>query len=593
MDPHSFSRPDQVVVEHLALNLVADFESHTLRGRASLRIQNKVGASHLRLDTRDLLIEKVTLGEDQQATTHELGDEQPYLGRVLEVAIAADTTLVHVDYATSPQAAAVQWLSREQTAGGRHPFLFTQSQAILARTWVPCQDSPGIRMTYEARIQVPPELMAVMSASNATVRNETGIYEFQMPQPIPSYLLALAIGDLEFRSLGARSGVYAEPSVIGPAAWELADTEAMIEAAERLYGPYAWERYDVIILPPSFPFGGMENPRLTFATPTILAGDRSLVALVAHELAHSWSGNLVTNATWDDFWLNEGFTVYFERRIMEEVYGREYEEMLAVLGFQDLKKTLQELNNGPDTHLRLDLAGRDPDDGMTDVAYEKGALLLRKIEEEVGRERFDRFLRAYFERHAFQSMTSDRLLEILRADLIQGDEALERSLELERWVDGPGVPASRPQLHSQALDQVESQIAAFQNGERVGDFDVEGWTTHHWLHFLRHLPADVDAARLAELDERFSWSDTGNSEILFEWLMRSIPAHYEPAAASLESFLTRQGRRKFLKPLYKQLAATEEGKVRARAIYEKARPTYHAVSVQTIDTILGWQDSGR
>ncbi len=314
-DPHSYSRPDQVAVKHLNLDLTVDFSQQKLAGKATLDLDNKTGASELVLDTRDLDVTRVTLDSGAEAK-FALGDDAKFLGRPLRIEITPQTKSVTVEYSTRPAAAAVQWLSPDQTAGKQHPFLFTQSQAILARTWVPCQDSPAVRMTYDATVHAPKELLAVMSAENPQAKNADGVYTFKMDKPIPSYLLALAVGDLEFRSLGARTGVYAEPSRVEKAAWELADTEKMIEAAEKLYGPYRWGRYDLLVLPPSFPFGGMENPRLTFATPTIIAGDRSLVNLVAHELAHSWSGNLVTNATWNDFWLNEGFTTYFENRII-------------------------------------------------------------------------------------------------------------------------------------------------------------------------------------------------------------------------------------------------------------------------------------
>ena len=288
-----------------------------------------------------------------------------------------------------------------------------------------------------------------MSAENPTAVNAEAVYSFAMPHPVPSYLLALAVGELEFRPLGGspRAGVYAEPPVVEKAAAEFADTEKMIAAAEALYGPYRWGRYDLLVLPPSFPFGGMENPRLTFATPTIIAGDRSLVSLVAHELAHSWSGNLVTNATWNDFWLNEGFTTYFEMRIMEAVYGREHSEMLAALAHQDLADAVAEAGaTSPDTHLRLNLAGRNPDEGVTSIPYDKGYFFLRLIEETVGREAWDAFLRGYFDTFAFQSMDTDGFLAYLREKLLAGRPGVEEKLQIAAWVDGPGIPANCPQV---------------------------------------------------------------------------------------------------------------------------------------------------
>jgi aminopeptidase N len=580
-DIHSFARPDEAVVRNLALDLDVDFDRQRLAGTALLQIETSGDARELVLDTHGLTIDRVTLGDGSEAQ-FTIGESKPYLGAPLTIAIAPSTRLVRVEYASAPDAAAVQWLSKEQTAGGKHPFLFTQSQAILARTWVPIQDSPGIRITYDATIRVPQGLVAVMSAENATEVSADGVYRFRMPQAIPPYLLALAVGDLAFRSLGSNSGVWAEKPMIEASAYELADTPKMIEAAEKLYGPYRWGQYDVLVLPPSFPFGGMENPRLTFATPTILAGDRSLVNLVAHELAHSWSGNLVTNATWSDFWLNEGFTVYFERRIMEEISGRDYSEMLALLGRQDLEATVAELPEG-DTHLFIDLTGRDPDEAATKLPYEKGYFLLRLIEETVGRARWDAFLRDYFDRHAFQSMTTPAFVEELQQAFP------DLGVDVNVWINGPGIPANAPVVRSDAFLKVEEQVKAFEKGAHAASLATKGWSTHEWIHFLRHLPKELTLAQMTDLDAAFGFTSSGNSEILHEWLLQAIDHNYEPAYDALERFLLRQGRRKFLKPLYQKLAETPEGMARARAIYAKARPMYHSVSYRTIDQILKWE----
>lgn len=577
-DVHSFAQPDKAAVRHLALNLTVDFDKQQLAGSATLQIENR-GAHELVLDTNELSIGRVLLDNDKVAK-FTLGEPVKYLGRSLTIAIEPSTKSVHIDYTTSPGAAAVQWLAPEQTAGGKHPFLFTQSQAILARTWVPCQDTPGVRMTYEATVRVPRGLMAVMSAENPTAVSSDGMYHFRMPQPIPSYLLALAVGDLAFRSLGRNCGVYAEKPVIDAAAYEFADTQKMIEAAEKLYGPYRWGQYDILVLPPSFPFGGMENPRLTFATPTVLAGDRSLVSLVAHELAHSWSGNLVTNATWNDFWLNEGFTTYFERRIMEALYGRDYSEMLARLGMQDLEQAVAELGaTSRDTHLFLDLRGRDPDDAANKVAYEKGYFFLRLVEGTVGRATFDAFLRDYFSHHAFQSMTTAQFIEELKKNL-------DVRIDIDRWVHAPGIPENAPKPQSNAFEKVEEQVRAFAAGTPASKLATAKWSTHEWIHFLRHLPPALTRPQMEDLDRTFRLTDSGNSEVLHEWLMQAIPNRYEPAYPALERFLTKQGRRKFLKPLYQKLVETDEGRERARGIYAKARPTYHAVSRGTIDGIM-------
>jgi len=587
-DVHSFANSDEVVVKHLVLDLSVNFESKTLSGKATLTLDHKKKTNNLILDTRDLTIEKITLDEKETPAKFSLGEEVKFLGKPLTVTITPKTKSVTIYYSTSPNAAALQWLEPSQTAGKEKPFLFTQSQAILARTWVPCQDGPGVRMTYSATIRTDPDLLAVMSAAgNTGTKSSDGVYHFEMKQPIPSYLLALAVGDLEFRSLGNRSGVYAEPSMLEKSAYEFADLEKMISAAEALYGPYRWERYDLLVLPPSFPFGGMENPRLTFATPTILTGDRSLVALVAHELAHSWSGNLVTNANWNDFWLNEGFTVYFEHRIMEKVYGSDYSEMLATLTLKNLKATIKELGEtSPDTRLKLDLTGRDPDDGMTDIAYNKGYFFLRLCEETAGREKWDAFLKKYFDENAFKPMTTEKFVAYLEKNLIDKESKLKAGLNINDWIYTVGLPANCPQPHSDEFAKVTAQLDAWKNGTPAPLLDTKGWTTHHWLYFLSNLPDSLRLEKLIELDYAFYFTRSGNSEILCEWFQHCIKANYETAYGPMKNFLMNIGRRKFLKPLYTELAKTPEGKAWALEVYEKARPGYHSVSYNTIDGIL-------
>jgi aminopeptidase N len=591
VDPLSFSRPAEARVRHLALDLTADFDARRLVGSAVLTFDNPRGAKTLVLDTRDLDIRGVRSGDGASALAFRLGDEKERLGRALEIDIPAKATSVHVDYATSPGAAAIQWFTPEQTSGGKYPFLFTQSQAILARTWVPCQDTPSVRMTYEATIRVPRGLLALMSAENPQRVSDDGVYHFRMPQPVPSYLLALAVGDLEFRPFDARSGVYAERSMIERAAWELDNTPAMIAAAERLYGPYRWGRYDILVLPPSFPWGGMENPRLTFATPTIIAGDRSLVSLVAHELAHSWSGNLVTNATWADVWLNEGFTTYFEMRIMEAVYGREYSEMLAALSLQDLRETVAKAGAAsPRTQLAIAPGTTVAPGTSTDVAYDKGYFFLRHCEETAGRERFDVFLHRYFEKHAFESVTTSMFVDEFERELVRGDEALDTRLGVDRWIYGAGVPDDIPTVHSTRLDAVDAELARLASGTPPEALATKGWSTHEWVRFLRNLPPPVDAARLGGLDGAFHFTSSGNAEILAVWLRLAVAASYEPAMPEVDSFLTTVGRVKYIQPIYGELAKTPAGLAKARSIFEKARAGYHPVTVGIIQRVLGAGD---
>ena len=591
MDQHSFARPDQVRVTHADLDLGVDFAANVIRGVATLSIERMPGSpptAPLILDARGLAIEKVATADPSGRWTnviYTLEDTSPILGGPLTVPLARDDNSVRITYKTTERATALQWVSPSGTAGKKSPFLFTQSQAIHARSWIPIQDSPGVRLTYSATVRVPTGLTAVMSAE----RNEAGpvnTLHFDMPQPIPAYLIALAVGDLAFRPLGPRTGVWADPSVVQSAALELADTEAMVKAIEKRFGPYRWGRYDLLILPPSFPFGGMENPRLTFATPTILAGDRSLVSLVAHELAHSWSGNLVTNATWRDFWLNEGFTTYLERRVMEEVYSPSRAAMERVLGMRELRQELAELP-ARDQILQIDLSGRDPDDGMTLIPYEKGALFLTALEEAFGRATFDPFLNAYFEHFAFKSITTDDFVAYLRQNLFPKNDAAAKKIDLHAWIEEPGLPKDAPAAKSDRFAQIEEAVTAWRDRTiPLEKLAVVQWSTHEWLHFLQSLPETIPIDRMAELDMAFGFTRRGNAEIAALWLVIAVRNGYAAADERLESFLTTIGRRKFLVPLYRELMKTPAGAARARELFAKAKPFYHPIAADSIEKIV-------
>ena len=585
---HTYGNYDAVRISHLSLNLSVNFEEKSLRGTATLDVDNFGKAEHVILDTKSMSISSVTV--DGAAADFSVGDYDSILGAPLVIPITEGKHKVTVHYATKEDAEALQWLAPEQTHDKKQPFLFSQSQAILARTWIPLMDAPAVRFTYDATIKVPAHLLAMMSAENPREKNAAGLYTFKQDKPVPSYLMAIAVGDVQFKELGRNTGVYAEPGMLEKSVWEFADMQAMVDSAEALYGPYAWGRYDVLVLPPSFPFGGMENPVLTFATPTIIAGDRSLVSLVAHELAHSWSGNLVTNETWNDFWLNEGFTVYFEQRIMEKLYGQPYAEMLTTLARGELQRTIDSMMPDPeqraDTKLYLNLAGRNPDDGVTDIAYEKGRFFLRSIEKVVGRPAWDAFINQYFRENAFKTMTTERFIQYLEANLISKNPDWAKQINYKDWIYQEGLPSNCEVMQSTELQQVEASVAAYSKSKNVADLDTQGYTTHHWLHMLRKMPA-LGAAELAQLDERFAFSNSGNAEILCDWFQLCVRNGYLKPEPQMRKFLCSVGRRKFLTPIYRELIATAEGKALAIDIFKQAQGSYHAVAVGTLKDMLG------
>ncbi|MFN7294614.1 MAG: M1 family metallopeptidase, partial [Lysobacteraceae bacterium] len=573
-DEHSYADPVAVRITATALDLRVDFGSRTLRGDATHTLAWATpaapGPAELVLDTRDLAIERVQAREAEgrwQRVPFSLAPADPILGSKLTITLPKRLPEIRIRYRTSPEASGLQWMTPAMTAGGRQPLLFSQSQSIHARSWVPLQDTPGVRFTYTARLRTAPGVMALMSADNDPAAKADGDYRFTMPQPIPSYLLAIAVGDFRFKEISERAGVWAEAPVLDRAAAEFADTGKMIEVAESLYGPYRWGRYDLLILPASFPFGGMENPRLSFITPTVITGDQSLVSLIAHELAHSWSGNLVTNASWKDMWLNEGFTTYVENRIVEALYGREQAEMENVIAQAGLRGVLRDLPPERQVLALPPSPGRDPDEALSDVAYIKGQWFLQFLEQRYGREAFDAFLRKWFDAHAFQSVTSDDFLVFLRRELLARQPGKASEAEIAAWIAGPGIPETAIPATSTRLAAVDAAREAWlKRRSTATDLDARGWITQQWVHFLEGLPADIDAERLVELDAAFRFTGTPNGEIAQRWYPITVRAGYFEARPALAQFLRKVGPRKLILPSYVALAETPDGLAFARQV---------------------------
>lgn len=591
VDFQSYANVSEIRSTHMELNLAVDFDSKKLIGSVTHTIENISGTDKMIFDVNQLSIDKVVLN-DTEPTEFTIGPVDEIKGSAMEVAVTPTTKSVTIYYSTSPESKALQWLSPQQTAGKKFPYLFTQGEAVLTRTWIPCQDTPQNRITYAANLVVPANLLAVMGAdNNPTEKNAEGKYHFDMGISIPTYLIALAVGDLQFESLGERTGVYASPVLIEKAKYEFQEVEKMIAVTESLYGDYKWGRYDILVLPPSFPYGGMENPKLTFATPTIITGDRSLVSLIAHELAHSWSGNLVTNATWDDFWLNEGFTVYIENRIMEALLGKDHADMLFSIEYEELEIENDEILAGEfpqDSKLKLELEGRDPDDGMTTIAYVKGALFLKTLEDVVGRDKFDVFIKSYFADHEFQTLTTEGFITYLNANLLEPNAI---TFNTDEWIYGEGIPVNSVKIHSDRFELVEAKSAMVATMSTAKDLKLAevNWSTQEWMHFIRQIPSETPIEKFAMLEKEFGFSTSGNAEIKSEWFIMSIRhKNIDAIKVPMETFLIQVGRRKFLEPIYEELAMTPEGLALAKVIYAKARPNYHSISSGTVDDILNW-----
>ncbi len=594
LDEHSYAQPATVRISASDFDLRVDFTKRQLEGQVAHTLAwadaAVAGPAQLVLDTRDLSIERVQArnGDGRwQRVPFALAENDPIYGAALTIDLPSRMDTVRIRYRTSPEASGLQWMPATMTATGKAPLLFSQSQAIHARSWVPLQDTPGVRFTYTARIRTQAGVMALMSADNDPAAEPDGDFRFTMAQPIPSYLLAIAVGDFHFKAISPRAGVWAELPVLERAAAEFADTETMIAATEALYGPYRWERYDLLILPASFPFGGMENPRLSFITPTVITGDKSLVSLIAHELAHSWSGNLVTNASWKDMWLNEGFTSYVENRIVEDVFGVEQAQMENVVSQAGLRATLAELSADRQVLALPPTPGGDPEDALSDVAYIKGQWFLIFLEQRFGREAFDPFLRRWFDEHAFQSVTTDDFLVFLRRELISKIPGKVSEAELAAWVAGSGLPDTAKPAESARLAAVDAARATWLKRDAVaGDLPTSAWITQEWVHFLEGLPEDIDAARLLELDSAFRFTGTPNGEVAQRWYPITVRAGYFEARPALGQFLRKVGRRKLILPSYVALAETPEGLAFARQVLQQASAGYHPITRGSVQAAL-------
>ncbi len=589
-DEHSYAQPAKVTIKDLALDLTLDFEGKQLSGTATYELDWKDDtATELVLDTRALDIRKVEGEADGawQPLQYTLATNDPIFGSALTIQTPARSPRVRITYATSPEASGLQWLEPSMTEGGQVPFMFSQSQAIHGRSWVPLQDTPSVRFTYSANIKSRADVMVLMSADNDPAAVRDGDYSFKMPQPIPSYLMAIAAGDLVFKPISARSGVWAEPAMVDKAVAEFADTEKMIAVTEALYGPYRWERYDMLVLPPSFPFGGMENPRLSFITPTIIVGDKSLVSLIAHELAHSWSGNLVTNASWKDMWLNEGFTSYVQSRITEALYGHEAAEMERQIDQADLAVELKDMAADDQMLARPGLPGRDPDEALTGVPYNKGAWFLQFLEQRFGREKFDAFLRGWFDDHAFQSANSDEFVAYLRKKLLEPNGNTVTAAEVQTWLNEPGIPNFAPRAQSRGFAIVDTARIAWSGSASLPNVQITSeWSTQQWVHFLDGLGDTLKPEQLAQLDEAYRFTGTQNGEIAMRWYPLAIRSGYEAALPEATKFIERVGRRKLIMPIYAALAKTPEGLALAKSSFARARAGYHPITTGSVGAEL-------
>ncbi|KAF9580423.1 Leukotriene A-4 hydrolase [Lunasporangiospora selenospora] len=611
-DPTSQSNLDQVKTNHIHLDLAVDFTAKVLTGSADLEIEAIADQTDkLILDTRYITIHSVT--NDGKELAYELKEHDPKYGSALHIRLdrplsKRERTTVRVGYSTTQDCTACQWLEPSQTVGKKHPYLFTQCQAIHARSLLPCQDSPSIKLTYSAHIHAP--LRAVMSAvptgqDKSTKGNDLTTFKFEQKTRIPSYLIALAVGNLEGREIGPRSTVWTEPEVLEDAAWEFVDTENFIRTGEALLTPYDWGRYDLLVLPASFPYGGMENPCLTFVTPSLLAGDRSLVDVVAHEIAHSWMGNLVTTENWEHFWLNEGFTVFVERKIIGRMKGKEHGDFSAIVGYNALQESVGHFGKEhPFTALCPCLRGEDPDDSFSRVPYEKGFNLLYYLEKHLGGpEVFEPYLRAHVQQFAGRSINTDEWKHFLYSYMTKhhGQEKVDllNLVDWDAWLHGPGMPPVENQFDDSLARTCTdlskkwdaSRLAGSNNDTSAfSEKDIAEFSTNQTVVFLEELTELQDPmphGHLDRMDELYQLTTVKNAEVRLRWQLLCLKADYEKIYPEVLAFATTMGRMKICRPLLRSLYKAKNGAELAREAFLKNKTFYHPIAATMISKDLG------
>lgn len=607
-DPNSLSNFYEIKTTNLDLNLKVSFEEKKLSGYVTLDMVAVTDTvAEIVLDTSYMNVENVSMVQSGKTTALKFAIDARHeaFGCALRITLpthlkTGSAVAIRVDYETTEKCTALQWLEPSQTSGKKHPYLFSQCQAIHARSLVPCQDTPAIKLHYTASITTPKPLSALMSALRVgSSESEDGMFrtfKFHQKTSIPTYLIAIAVGNLAEREIGPRSSVWSEPEVVDAAAWEFEDTEKFICIAEELLTPYEWGLFDLLILPPSFPYGGMENPCLTFVTPTLLSGDKSLVDVAAHELAHSWCGNLVTTSNWTHFWLNEGWTVFMERKIVGRMHGEAVRQFSAIIGWKALEESIKTFGaKNPLTALRPNLDGIDPDDSFSSVPYEKGFNLLYHLEQLLGGPSvFEPYMKANFKHFAHQSISTEDWKDFLYTYMQEhhGEEklALLKKVDWNTWFTSPGMPPVKCDFDRTLAEVCDSlakrwDAARSQTARDFSPSDIENFTPEQKMVFLERcqeyepFPHDV----LQLMDKVYSMNGAKNSEIRFRWQILCLRGQWEAVFPHVVSFLLEQGRMKFVRPLYRNLHNCPGGSQLAKDTFVKNRRMYHPIAAALIE----------
>ena len=600
---NTFSNYDIISQTNINVHFIVDFDNKKVDGEVTISFKALEDGEVIILDTKSLIIKSI-----KDNTGNELDFKLDNYYRLESHGVPLkiykeyskdDTFDITIEYSTTKDCMAIDWLEPEQTSGGKYPFMYSQCQSILCREMLPIQDTPAVKMPVQISITVPEELIGLAAGlfveeiNNGN--NKTFIYALDIP--IPSYLIAIAAGDIGSQNVSERCTIYAEKTVVEKAAWEFSDTEKFLKIAENYIGEYVWEQYNILVLPPSFPFGGMENPTLTFLTPSLIAGDKSLVSVVAHEISHSWTGNLVTNENWPDFWLNEGFTMFIERKILSSHKDKDMAKLDAMVGLSNLKADIIAFGESKSfSSLEPNLLGRNPDDAFNKVPYEKGFNLLYYLENKVNNDDiFQKFMRSYidkFKKGVVKYMDFRTFFETFIKNNVKDWEKILNDIDWDTWVFAPGFPPVENDFSNKYADEVDQAVKDFYENKLGDDFvkKFKDWFTllkQNFLNKIKESDIELSETQLEFLNEKLELiQGKYNVEVSCSYYLTvlyhgTLSTKFEE---SLVDFLGKHGRINYIRPLFSALA--RRNKELAIKTLDKYRNFYHSIIIKYIEIDL-------
>ena len=621
-DISSYSNFDEIIQKEVFIDVSLDFDKKQMLGTMEVKyeiLSSEIPNVILDLKGPEIVsVEYVIKNEKNEEKTmipltYEIYSENVYkdsLGTPLKISLdnvkknipdeynklsKSKTLMLCIKFITTENCTGIQFLTKEQTYTKKYPFMFTQCEAIQCRSLFPVQDSPSVKSIYKVKTSIPSPLTflfgGIKKESYLDNKSNQNVTIFEQKIPIPSYLVAFVAGELEYGKISERCGVWTEVGLCKIACNEFKDAEKYVQIAEEYFNhPYEWEIYNLLVLPFSFPYGGMENPNLTFVTPALLAGDCSMSNVIGHEISHSWTGNLVTNKNWKNFWVNEGFTIFMERKLDSALLGEEMENLEAIVGNNELIADIKLLGLDSEyTKLSPDFGGNDPDDGFSTVPYEKGYQFLIFIEKLIGKDNFREVMQKYIKKYRYKSVDHTAFKEVLEGlinEKLKDPKKIIDEINWDKWLYEKGIPSYKNDFSSKLLKEAEKLAEDFlqEKEDKSSVLKVfKEWHTNVKLAFLNYLLDNknkIDEKIMKNLKNELNLAEEYNSEIKYMWYLLALDKKVEEEIPNIKKFLETHGRLKYVRPVY--FAWIEKDYNQAKEFFDKTKYLYHAFARRII-----------